>query len=133
MYLNDFDLRQLAARSLEALSVAEKDQLLGKLLSDLIEARERLQAHSKNSSRPPSSDPPWSGPGRRAGRDEDEAESQFGSKSIGGCPKGNRRVESCGGAQKAGTSFLRLGLTSPAERRVGLRHPLPTGLTMVSD
>ena len=81
MYLNDFDLRQLAARNLEALPVAEKDRLLGKLLSDLIEARERLQAHSKNSSRPPSSDSPWSGPGRQAGREEDEAQVQAEAKA----------------------------------------------------
>ena len=39
----------------------DKDRLLGRLLGDLIEARERLKANSRTSSRPPSSDPPWSG------------------------------------------------------------------------
>ena len=68
MHLNDFDLRQLAARDLGALSVAEKDQLLKMLLSDLLEAQERLRANSRNSSRPPSSDPPWSGPRNPASR-----------------------------------------------------------------
>jgi len=35
--------------------------LLVKLLSDLKEARDRLKADSRTSSRPPSSDNPWSG------------------------------------------------------------------------
>ncbi len=43
------------------MSAADKDRLLGRLLGDLIEARERLKANSRTSSRPPSSDPPWSG------------------------------------------------------------------------
>ena len=61
MYLSDFDLRQLEARNLAKLPVAEKNRLLEKMLRDLIEARERLAANSSTSSRPPSSDPPWSG------------------------------------------------------------------------
>jgi transposase len=61
MNLSDFDLRPLADRDLSGLSAAEKDRLLGKLLGDLIAARERLKANSRTSSRPPSSDPPWSG------------------------------------------------------------------------
>ena len=62
MYLSDFDLKQLEARNLAKLPVAEKNRLLEKMLRDLIEARERLAANSSTSSRPPSSDPPWSGP-----------------------------------------------------------------------
>jgi len=62
VHLSDFDLRQLETRNLARLPVAEKNRLLEKLLSDLIEARERLAANSSTSSRPPSSDPPWSGP-----------------------------------------------------------------------
>jgi hypothetical protein len=61
MNLSDFDLRQLADRDLSGLSAVDKDRLLGRLLGDLIEARERLRANSRTSSRPPSSDPPWSG------------------------------------------------------------------------
>ena len=60
MYLSDFDLRQLDARDLAKLPVAEKNRLLERLLKDLLEARERLKANSSNSSRPPSSDAPWS-------------------------------------------------------------------------
>ena len=61
MNLSDFDLQQLADRDLSGLSAVDKDRLLGRLLGDLIEARERLKANSRTSSRPPSSDPPWSG------------------------------------------------------------------------
>jgi transposase len=71
MNLSDFDLRQLADRDLSGLSAAEKDRLLGRLLGDLIEARERLKANSRTSSRPPSSDPPWSG---ADGEEEETAE-----------------------------------------------------------
>ena len=73
MHLSDFDLRQLETRNLARLPVAEKNRLLEKLLSDLIEARERLAANSSTSSRPPSSDPPWSGP-RSEAQTEAEAE-----------------------------------------------------------
>ena len=61
MYLSDFDLKQLEARNLAKLPVTEKNRLLEKMLRDLIEARERLATNSSTSSRPPSSDPPWSG------------------------------------------------------------------------
>jgi len=53
MHLSDFDLRQLETRNLARLPVADKNRLLEKLLSDLIEARERLAANSSTSSRPP--------------------------------------------------------------------------------
>ena len=61
MYLSDFDLQQLDEQKLIALPAEQKDALLVKLLRDLKEARERLQANSQTSSRPPSSDPPWQG------------------------------------------------------------------------
>jgi hypothetical protein len=61
LHLSDFDLRQLETRNLAKLPVAEKNRLLEKMLRDLIEARERLAVNSSTSSRPPSSDPPWSG------------------------------------------------------------------------
>ena len=62
MYLSDFDLQQLDEQKLTALPAEQKDALLVKLLRDLKDARERLQANSQTSSRPPSSDPPWQGP-----------------------------------------------------------------------
>jgi hypothetical protein len=66
MKLSDFDLQQLNEARLLSLPGKQKDALLVKLLSDLKEARERLKASSATSSRPPSSDPPWSS---RAGTD----------------------------------------------------------------
>jgi hypothetical protein len=62
VYLSDFDLQQLDEQKLTALPAEQKDVLLVKLLRDLKDARERLQANSQTSSRPPSSDPPWHGP-----------------------------------------------------------------------
>jgi hypothetical protein len=59
MKLSDFDLQQLDEARLQSLSEKQKDALLVKLLEDLKEARERLKATSKTSSRPPSSDSPW--------------------------------------------------------------------------
>jgi len=61
VYLSDFDLQQLDEQKLTALPAEQKDALLVKLLRDLKDARERLQANSQTSSRPPSSDPPWHG------------------------------------------------------------------------
>ena len=81
MYLNDFDLRQLEARNLAKLPVAERNRLLDKLLKDLLEARERLKANSSNRSRPPSSDPPWSGPCSERGAEEGVT-AEFGKNST---------------------------------------------------
>lgn len=85
MYLNDFDLQQLEARNLAKLPVAEKNRLLEKLLKDLLEARERLKANSSNSSRPPSSDPPWSGPCTEGGSEDaapDSAQAEPGDTAA---------------------------------------------------
>ena len=59
MELSDRDLSQLDAE--ELLNLSEKDlrHLSIKLLTDLKEARERLNQNSRNSSRPPSSEAPW--------------------------------------------------------------------------
>lgn len=61
MRLSDFDLAQLDEQTVTGLPGVQKDVLLVKLLSDLKEARDRLKANSRTSSRPPSSDNPWSG------------------------------------------------------------------------
>jgi transposase len=66
MKLSDFDLQQLNETRLLNLPAQQKDALLVKLLEDLKEARDRLKANSKTSSRPPSSDPPWSNAGQAA-------------------------------------------------------------------
>jgi transposase len=63
MHLSDFDLQQLDKARLSQLTASQKEVLLEKALEDLKEARERLQADSRTSSRPPSSDAPWSSAG----------------------------------------------------------------------
>lgn len=59
MYLNDNDLRQLDEARLERLPSEVLRALSKRLLSDLKEARERLNQTPENSSRPPSSRAPW--------------------------------------------------------------------------
>lgn len=60
MHLSDFDLRQLDEARRSELTAAQKETLLKKAVADLKEARERLKADSRTSSRPPSSNAPWS-------------------------------------------------------------------------
>jgi transposase len=59
MYLSDHDLRQLDDAYLDTLAPPQARVLLGKALSDLKAARERLGQNPSNSSRPPSSRAPW--------------------------------------------------------------------------
>lgn len=72
MRLSDFDLEQLDSDRLSVLSLEEKDTLLPKLIDDLKEARDRLNQNSQNSSRPPSSKPPWETGKRSSFSDEEE-------------------------------------------------------------
>jgi hypothetical protein len=60
MKLSDSDLQQLDEARVLRMQPEHKDKLLVTLISDLKEARERLNANSQNSSRPPRTDPPWS-------------------------------------------------------------------------
>lgn len=62
MRISDHSLRQLDDAYLERLGEEALRSLSGKLLSDLKEARERLNQNSQNSSRPPSSQAPWERP-----------------------------------------------------------------------
>lgn len=59
MQLSDHDLSQLDEEELLNLSEGDLRRLSIELLNDLKEARERLNQNSRNSSRPPSSEPPW--------------------------------------------------------------------------
>lgn len=59
MKLSDHDLTQLNEKDLLELPEESLRHLSVKLLNDLKEARERLRQNSRNSSRPPSSDAPW--------------------------------------------------------------------------
>ena len=55
MKLSDSDLQQLDEARVLRMQPEHKDKLLVTLISDLKEARERLNANSQNSSRPPCS------------------------------------------------------------------------------
>ena len=83
MHLSDFDLQQLEPATVSRLTPSQQEGLLWKVIADLKEARERLGAHSQNSSRPPSSDLPWSStgsePGAAAEPEETEAEAAAGA------------------------------------------------------
>ena len=59
MRLTDHDLRQLDEARLDGLAGAALRELSKRLLADLKEARERLNQTPDNSSRPPSTRPPW--------------------------------------------------------------------------
>lgn len=66
------------------LTASQKDEWLRKAVADLKEARERLKADSRTSSRPPSSDAPWSS--AEAG-DEPEEPQEAVSAEAGGDPE----------------------------------------------
>ena len=59
MKLSPHDLQQLDEDALRRLPEAALRHLSLTLLADLKEARERLAQNPRNSSRPPSSRPPW--------------------------------------------------------------------------
>ncbi len=59
MQLSRQDLQQLNASTIDSLSWNEGKALILKLVADLIEAHDRLNQNSQNSSRPPSSETPW--------------------------------------------------------------------------
>ena len=63
MRLTDWDLQQIDATFLRLLSWSSLLALIVMLVDDLKEARDRLNQNSRNSSRPPSSEPPWQGDG----------------------------------------------------------------------
>ncbi|MBP6808315.1 MAG: IS66 family transposase [Chromatiaceae bacterium] len=59
MHLSDHDLKQLDEDYLRGLPAESLRLLSGKLLADLKEAHDRLNQNPSNSSRPPSTRPPW--------------------------------------------------------------------------
>jgi len=59
MTLTDHDLRQITTENLQSLNHEQLTALSLKMLTDLKEARERLNQNAGNSSRPPSSEAPW--------------------------------------------------------------------------
>jgi len=59
MKLTEYDLKQINNETLDRLSSGEVLSFTKTLLADLKEAMDRLNQNSNNSSRPPSSTPPW--------------------------------------------------------------------------
>ena len=68
-YLTDHDLRQMDEAWLQSLPEPMARSVLGRVVADLKEARDRLNQNPANSSRPPGSRPPWESR-QMAGRDE---------------------------------------------------------------
>lgn len=92
MHLSDFALQQLDKAKLSELTDSQKEPLLEKALADLKEARERLNANSHTSSRPPSSDAPWSGVSAEAEM-EDEPQSGEEPKTEASDAEGREAAE----------------------------------------
>jgi len=90
-HLSDHDLRQFDETYLETLTLEQARALLGRALSDLKTARERLAQNPSNSSRPPSSRAPW----ERSGESTPElaADSQTTSGEAEEAPAPDEEVE----------------------------------------
>jgi transposase len=74
-HLTDHDLRQMDDAWQQRLSESAARAVLGRVLDDLKEARDRLNQNADNSSRPPGSLPPWEQRGADAeDQEDDEAE-----------------------------------------------------------
>jgi hypothetical protein len=118
VHLSDFDLQQLDEARLSELTASQKDTLLKKAVADLKEARERLKADSRTSSRPPSSDAPWS----HAGPAEAESVSTRKANEPEAADRepdaGDEQAPKAEGAPKKET-------TSPPAKRPGRRRGSP--------
>ena len=80
-HLTDHDLRQMDEAWLQSLPEAVARTVLLRVVDDLKEARDRLNQHCGNSSRPPSSRPPWEN--RRASEaEEDEDDGVLGDRTA---------------------------------------------------
>ena len=74
MQFSDYDLKQMNDNTFPSLRRKPLEILASKLLSEVKVLRDRLNQTSENSSRPPSSAPPWSGisPAKTEGFEEEE-------------------------------------------------------------
>ena len=89
MGLSTFDLQQIDQERLQALSAEQKDALILKLVRDLQEALDRLNQTPHNSSRPPSSAPPWAGAsGEPAAAERDKSSGAAAEPSAPPVPDG---------------------------------------------
>ena len=80
MHLTGHDLKQITDSTLDKLTPEQLLPLSKLMLADLVETRDRLNQNSNNSSKPPSTEPPWAAnpadqenAGNKDGDDEDHA------------------------------------------------------------
>ena len=111
MQLSEHDLKQLDEAAVNALDVAPLRGLALTLLTDLKEAHDRLRQDPSNSSRPPSSQPPWmsaTGLASQVPDDEDQDPDQDQDQEVDPRPEetepSNESVESDETDGKARTS-----------------------------
>ncbi len=100
MKLSAFDLGQIDSERLGALNQEQLVSLVMKLASDLREALDRLNENSRNSSRPPSSEEPWS---RKAdeSREGKDAEVETGGEEPASA--GRKLTDKEAGGQASGS------------------------------
>lgn len=103
MKLSDHSLRQLDENYLHALETEALRELSVKLLSDLKEARERLNQGPENSSRPPSSREPWQkSEAEDRVEDESEEEEHVAQPPQGKAEQAQRAAVAVNGRRRAG-------------------------------
>jgi transposase len=110
MKLSDHNLRQLDEHYLYSLETEALRVLSVKLLSDLKEARERLNQGPENSSRPPSSREPWQKHQAAEDRGEDESEEESGVEEDEHAPEMS---------QDAGEQAQRAPVAANSRRKAG--------------
>jgi len=132
MHLSDHDLRQLDEAYLDGLTPKQARALLGKALSDLKVARERLGQNPSNSSRPPSTRAPWERDGGEDGDSApcDSADCEQGGVEPKGRGKGAKRNKGKGQGAQPGRAGRRKGAQGHSRRQ---QLPIDAEQTHASD
>jgi len=102
--LSEEELQRIDATYVASLPVADKDELILMLVAELRDTRDRLGQNSRNSSRPPSSEPPWQGcaveAGAAAGASESASE-PVTDAAVPSAPASQRQARAEGAATGA--------------------------------